>query len=185
MSIDWLKRLLGIQPPPTDSTTGVLCQQFSCARFNWRSNPDAQPLLLTITLQDMRDDGSGLTTANLNLCHDGLRADATVSAWESRSTIYLGEIVVPGPLKRQGLATATMVAMSQALELAECGKTLNRAISLRGTFVNEGVKFSRSICEGVPDKQEASGLRESVVQRARAQLTLCAAPALVSTSRLR
>jgi hypothetical protein len=67
-----------------------------------------------------------------------------------RAVLYLGnEFIVLSQLHRHGLATAALLAMSQAFQHAAFGSRCpSQALVLEGTFVSDGERFARALCRG-------------------------------------
>lgn len=152
--------------------------EFSAAQFNWQSTQDMTPLPLTVKFNIVKTYEDGSSQAELNIDHDGMRAQALVVNNSYGTTVCLGDCFwVPNQMKRKGLATAMVVAIAQAYHFAVYGKLINKRLLLEGLFVNEGAAFSKAICELAPKKRQASTLREAAVQRAQRQLSLRVAPA--------
>jgi len=155
---------------------------FYPATFEWTGGDT--PLLFQIQVLGMQLDGSE-ASVEMRIVDHGLHMVSILDRTDDRTSIYLSNFfIVPDALKRKGLATATLEAMRQCLDstLAHESSRHDR-VHLTGSFINEGIKFSSALCQGIIP----SGSRPRLIDPARLagaqrHLHMTIAPQLVTST---
>lgn len=166
-------------------TSPIIHKNFTDAVFEWKvdSQPDSFPI--RVKFGRLAIAGYNQTDVELNIDHDGLRAQSIVRGIEGGTSVYLGnDFLVPAYLRRKGLGRAMVIALAQAHNIATYGdRRTDIPILLEGLFVNAGESFANRVCEGLPRKGSPSRLRPEVVKDVTERLVLVTSPEFVGADR--
>lgn len=156
MLFDWLRRLAPGAGPDPERLAAVTWREFSPAVFEWTGA--GQSMHFSVQMACLKV-AHGIASVELTVIDHGLRIVCVIEGGQEAATLYLGNwFLVPPHLRRQGLASAVLLACIDAFQHAAFGRSLPaQQVYLEGFFVGDGAFFATAACGGVlPEKANAA-----------------------------